>query len=176
MLGKTKHILDHKSLHILYCSLVLPYLNYCVEIWGNTYKTNLKPLCILQKKAIRIANKAGYLDHTNILFLQSHIMKLMDLVEYKTALIMYKARKNILPGNIQKMFNDREGGYNLRREQNFKVQCVKLKSKSMCISVCGVQLWNRMSTALQLSPNMSSFKRAYKNIIFGRYQDEEGRC
>ena len=27
VLAKAKHILDYKSLHILYCSMVLPYLN-----------------------------------------------------------------------------------------------------------------------------------------------------
>ena len=30
------------------CTLILPYLNYCCEAWGNTYK----PLYIIQKKVI----------------------------------------------------------------------------------------------------------------------------
>ena len=42
--------LDVKSLRILYCSLCSPYLNYCVEVWGNTYSTNILPIVILQKK------------------------------------------------------------------------------------------------------------------------------
>ena len=31
------NILNQKSLFTLYCSLVLPYLYYACEIWGNTY-------------------------------------------------------------------------------------------------------------------------------------------
>lgn len=27
-----------------YCSLLLPYLSYCVVVWGNTYATNIEPL------------------------------------------------------------------------------------------------------------------------------------
>ena len=33
---------------------------------------------------------------------------------------MYKAKNNLLLGNIQKMFLDREGGYNLRQNFNLK--------------------------------------------------------
>lgn len=176
VLGKTKHILDNKSLYILYCSLVLPYLNYCVEIWGNTYKSNLKPLCTLQKRAIRIINKLGYLEHTNTLFLKSHAMKLRDLAEFKTAQIMFRARNNSLPGNIQKMFCDREGGYNLRGESNFKKQAVHSTMKSMCISVCGVNLWNGLSVELKQSTNIIHLKKTYKRIIFQRYMDEEALC
>ena len=33
---------------------------------------------------------------------------------------MSKARNNILPGNIQKMFSDGEGDYNLRGELNLR--------------------------------------------------------
>ena len=36
VLSKAKHFLNYAALHILYCSLILPYLNYCVEVWGNT--------------------------------------------------------------------------------------------------------------------------------------------
>ena len=37
-----------------------------------------------------------------MLFSQLHAMKLMDLFEYKTALIMFRARTKLSPGNIQK--------------------------------------------------------------------------
>ena len=36
-----KNILNQKSLFTIYCSLVLPYLNYACEIWGNTYASRI---------------------------------------------------------------------------------------------------------------------------------------
>lgn len=35
---------------------------------------------------------------------------------------MYKARNNLLTYNIWKMFQDREGGYNLKEKPKFKTQ------------------------------------------------------
>ena len=75
VLCEAKHILDQKSFHILYCSMILPYINYCVEVWGNTSKISLLPLVTLQKQAISIINKAGYYDHNNLLFLHSLTIK-----------------------------------------------------------------------------------------------------
>ncbi len=40
----------------------------------------------------------------NIQFLKSHALIFRDLVELKSAVIMYKARNNVLPGNVQNMF------------------------------------------------------------------------
>lgn len=45
------------------------------------------------------------------LFLKSNTLKLLDTVELKTAQIVYKARNNLLPGNLQKLFKEREGRY-----------------------------------------------------------------
>ena len=67
ILGKTRQALNYSSLYTLYCTLITPYLNYCVEVWGNTYRTNLQPICIMQKKAIRIVNNVGYL------YIQPHL-------------------------------------------------------------------------------------------------------
>ena len=58
----------------------------------------------VQKRAIRIVNNVGFIDPTNSPFLQSKTQKFMDLVNQKTALIMYKARNNLLPPNIKNMF------------------------------------------------------------------------
>lgn len=37
ILNKVKYSLPYHTMKMLYCSMILPYLNYCVEIWGNTY-------------------------------------------------------------------------------------------------------------------------------------------
>ena len=108
ILYKAKDILNYNSLYMLYNTLILPYLTYCIEVWGNTYQSNLKPLVTIQKRAIRISHKVGYHDHTNTLFLSSKTMKFLDLVQFSsTAQIIYKARNKLLPGNILKYFSDR---------------------------------------------------------------------
>ena len=86
--------------------MILPYLNYCVEVWGTTYKISL----LTDKRSIRIINKAGYYDRTNLLFLHSRTMKFNDLVDYQVAQIMFKARNQLLPGNIQKKKIGQRGG------------------------------------------------------------------
>ena len=47
---KAKQLLDREALVMLYDSLFVPYLTYCSEIWGNTYKTNINCVHLLQKK------------------------------------------------------------------------------------------------------------------------------
>ena len=173
VLSKARHVLDYKSLRMLYCSLVLPYLNYCSEVWGNTYKSSLHAITILQKRAIRIIHNVGYRDHTNSLFLNSNLLKFMDIIEYKTAIIMYKARNKQLPANIQVLFSDREGGYNLRGELKLKTAFARIKVKSFCISVCGVQLWNNMNVEIMQCSNMIQFKKRYKQNIIMRYKEDE---
>ena len=51
VLYKSSKILDILSLKTLYCSLFLPYLSYCCEVWGTTYKTTVGKLEVLQKKS-----------------------------------------------------------------------------------------------------------------------------
>ena len=173
VLSKAKYLLNSKALHIVYCSLILPYLNYCVEVWGNTYKSSLLPLCTLQKRAIRMVHKAGFQDHTNQLFINSCLLKLPDLVEFQTAQLMYKARNKQLPDNIQKLFTDREGGYDYRGNLNFRTRIVRTTMKRMCTSVSGVKVWNKLSQELKQCPSMSVFKKRLRLMIFNKYRDDD---
>ena len=52
VLYRVRHLLTNTAVYNLYCTLILPYLNYCCEAWGNTYKSRIQPLYIIQKKAI----------------------------------------------------------------------------------------------------------------------------
>ena len=50
MLTKLKHYVPEFILHSLYCTLVLPYINYGILIWGNTCKTYLNKIHRLNTK------------------------------------------------------------------------------------------------------------------------------
>ena len=170
VLSKAKNMLDHKSLHILYCSLVLPYLNYCAEIWGNTYKCTLQSISLMQKRAIRIIHNAGYTEHTNALFLKSKTLKFTDLVQFQTGQVMYKAINNLLPGNIQKLFFNREGDYNLRGVNNLKQLTVRTTLRTFSITICGVKLWNSLGVELKQCPSVTQFKKRYKRMVLTQYE------
>ena len=50
LLNRVKYILKYDSMLSLYNTLILPYLTYCCEIWGNTYETRLKGFVMIQRK------------------------------------------------------------------------------------------------------------------------------
>ena len=90
---KSRCLLDVKSQSLLYFSLFIPYIDYCSEIWGNTYLHNLWPIFYLQKRVMRIIYGAKAQDHTNNLFINLNVMKFFDNIEYKTA--CYKTEINL---------------------------------------------------------------------------------
>ena len=71
-----KDKLDKQSLRIIYSILILHLIDYCCEIWGNTFKCRLEKLIVLLKKAIRVIEGLNYLDLTNEAFGNCRCFKL----------------------------------------------------------------------------------------------------
>ena len=139
--------LDTFSLKILYCSLFMPYLSYCSEIWGKIYITYINSLYLLQKKVVRTMSKVGRLDHTNALFVD---LKLSDLIDLKIAIIVFKVKQKVLPPNIMNYFKMiKKDSYKTRHTQDFKQVYTRTTHKSMNISIYGVKLWNQFEKKLK---------------------------
>lgn len=170
ILYKVKDLLNEKSLYTLYCSLVLPYITYCVEVWGNTYKTNTNSIFMLQKRAIRIVKKTNYREPTNSLFIELKALKFKELVELKTLQIMYKANNHQLPESIQGLFTERECQHDLRGTCMFKKNQVRTNAKYHCISVKGVILWNSCQEELKICGSLSKLKKLFKNKTLKLYE------
>ena len=80
VISKSSFYLYKSALHTLHFSLVHPYLQYCIRLWGSTYPTNLKRLVLLQKRAMRIISKSCYADaHTEPIFKSCCILPLNDM-------------------------------------------------------------------------------------------------
>lgn len=152
ILYKSRNVMNSKALHLIYYSLIVPYISYCVELWGSIFKTAINSILKLQKRAICIINKADYYAHTEPLFLNSHVMKFYDLFYYKKKMqIMFRAKLKILPDSIQRFFSIQDSPYNLRGACKFTVQKAKKGMKRRCVSIIGVKFWNDANINLKTS-------------------------
>ena len=79
IITKLKMSFPKYILKTLYSTLILPYLNYGVLAWGNSYNYQLDKLLILQKRVMRIICHTDRLSHTNCLFFENKILKIHDL-------------------------------------------------------------------------------------------------
>ena len=79
------------SVMTFYNSLIKPHFTYCISCWGNTSKTNLNKLYILQKKISRILTKSDYLAHSQPLFEKIGMMTIYELLNYFVGIFVYKS-------------------------------------------------------------------------------------
>ena len=124
IMNRVKHCLISSALYSLYCTLILSYLSYCCEIWGNTYTSRIYPLYIMHKRAIRICVDSDCRAHTRPLFYQFKTLCLPDLVNFNSMVFMYKVFNNSLPNNLlvyfKKVYDCHQ--HNTRKNNvNFKI-------------------------------------------------------
>ena len=99
-----------KILRQVYISLVQPYLNYCIPLWGaNFYSDSLTKLFILQKKCIRIvARKTEKIDnmfqHTKPIFFKLKLLSISSLYYYSTASFATRILTTEIPRSIFNLF------------------------------------------------------------------------
>ena len=124
---KASKLINYEGMFTIYCSLFLPYLTYCCEIWGNTYTTNVNCLYVIQKKLVRINHHEGRLAHTNCLFQQMHSLKFHD------AIVMFKLYYGKLPTLLQSRFMRSQNIHNTRSKNTFIVRYSRTNLKAMCM-------------------------------------------
>ena len=136
-------VLTSSALYSLYCTLVMPYLTYCCEVWGNNYKTRIQSLFILQKRAIRICLNTNYKCHTKPLFYQLRSLNVFDIIDLNSLVFMYKALHNLLPTNLLSYFkkvNDSHNHNIINNTLSFKVRFRRTSKKALSICIKGSQI------------------------------------
>ena len=162
-----KFILPSNVLNILYNSLVLPHLNYCNYIWGNTYKSHLQKLYILQKKSIRLITKSHMQSASKPLLKKNHILPLHELITFNTLIFMYSVKNGIFPLEYCSMFtlNSNIYPYATRQKDHFHVPKVRLSSSLNSLAFIGIKKWNQLPTSFKHCSTLSCFKTLSRNYL-----------
>ena len=103
ILTKFKYFVPENILYSLYCTLILPYINYGVLIWGNTCKIYLDKIFKLQKWAIRTISNSHYRSHTGPLFSKFNILNVHDTFKLNLGTFIYRHHSNQLPPIFQRI-------------------------------------------------------------------------
>lgn len=170
VLSKLKKYVPLNILKYIYNAIILPHLNYCNEIWGNSYKVHLDKLYILQKRAVRIITSSNFNERSSPLFVKLRTLPLYDLVNLNVLMFMFKFHNGLLPSIFNDMFrtNAQTHNYNTRNSNNLCQPLSRLTSRKQTLRFTGVKEWNSVCNDLRLSKTSSRFKKVYKEQCFKR--------
>ena len=87
IITRARYLLNKKQLILLYNALILPYITYCLVIWGSIYESTLQPVILLQKRAIRLIAGLGRMAHTSPLFRELKMLKVVDLLRHQLLIV-----------------------------------------------------------------------------------------
>lgn len=81
------------SVHVLkqlYNTLIYPYLNYAVVVWGKAYPSNLNKLCSLQNKCIPCMFFVNSRESSQVFYELLDILKFDNIVKLSTCILAHK--------------------------------------------------------------------------------------
>ncbi len=97
ILNRLKRFLPIETKILIYNSLVVSHLNCGLLIWGFKCEKITK----LQKNIVRILSLSTYNAHTEPLFKQLKLLKIIDIFKLRELKFYYKYKNNKLPQYLQ---------------------------------------------------------------------------
>ena len=171
MLTKMKHYVPGYILYSLYCTLVVPYINYGILIWGNTCKTYLDKIFKLQKWAIRTISLEHYRSHTGPLFEKHSILNVFDSFKLELGVFMYKHQTNLLPKTFSNYFikHNQVHKYPTRNAEDYSVHRTKKMFADRSIRITGPTLWNSLDTKIKHCKSTKHLRNEFKSSLISKY-------
>ena len=172
VMNKLKYSIPTRILHTIYCSLVLPYINYAILIWGNTCKTYLDKILKLQKWAIRMISGSHYRSHAAPLFAKNNILTVTDTYTLELGIFMFKYHINDLPVAFKNYFKKRSDihSYQTRHVNDLNISFNKKAFTDNAIRTSGPFLWNSLPHKLKESKSVKQFRNQLKQNIILTYE------
>ena len=174
IINKLKSFLSVKILLLLYNSLILPHLHYCLLAWGQ----KLERLSNIQKRAARIITNSGFNAHSEPIFKGLKLLKLGDIYKLQLLKFYYKLKNDKLPlyfNSIPLFTNETIHNYNTRRRCNMFITRTSRLYTTQGIRHQLVHVLNDTPDSIKTKVNTHSFQgfsTYIKRYYIGKYETE----
>ena len=174
-LYQLRKYVDYKMLVMVYNSTLHSHLMYCISSWGSASNSNMRPLFLLQKRAMRIITHSNRRTRTTPLFSRLQILKLHDIYKLEIAKLMHKVHKkalnicNTLTNNYTLLDNIHSRNTRRKHQKNYFVTRVSSKQAQKCSQYNGPKIWNEIPLQLK-EMNFFKFKKELKRKLICAYK------
>ena len=170
IIGQARRFMSEPQLFLLYNTMVLPHLQYCLINWGNfkgDHNLGLgKRLLTLQKCFLRIICGADRISHADPLFSKLGTFKVDDLFTQSVRVFSYQQSKGMLPDGMSALVKRAAHGHFTRGARDgFFVD----RSHGRSIRSIAPRLWNSLPLRLKQSPSVAAFKDGSKMDLLAPY-------
>ena len=169
ILAKLKNDLTLHAMRTLYVSMIHPLLRYGLIFWGSASNCRLNRLVVSQKKAIRVINRAGYVDHSEPLFKKSFILKFEDLHKLEMCKFIFK---DLCDCNEHFNFTpiSSSHGYGTRNNLHLSLPQPRINILRNSVFFKGINLYNQLADSIKSAPSRFSFKSQLKKSYIRAYE------
>lgn len=160
ILYKCRKYFDSDTLLMLYSSFVYPHFTYCLSVWGNTCKTYLKPLVLLQDRAIRLISGVKKGHDMSILFEKYKLLPFHKIYMYSVQCFNFKFHHSILPEIFNTFFKRNSDVHqrNTKSKDLLHVPICRSEPRSISISFSGVRCYNYFYSRVNLGSTLNQYK------------------
>ena len=163
--------LPKSVLKLIYNTLIIPHINYCITAWGNAHDRYIQRIILLQKRAIRIVVHAPFLAHTKPIFSSLKLLRVNDMYNFQVGIFMYLSHHCLLPKSLLELFflNSNFHNYSTRSANNYHLPKSHTAFFQRTIIYTGPHLWNSLPCAIRNSKSLNIFKSRYKQYLLNTY-------
>ena len=168
IITKARKYFSSECMISLYHSFIYPYLIYCNHIWGNTYKSSLSKLQVLQNKAVRIVTGSNPRTNTELLYKSNGLLNLHGINSCLIGKFMFNVYHRKVPHIFEGFFtqNHEIHDHNTRIASHFHIPCCSTNLSQTSIRFQGAIMWNKILKS-DINPDCSeaSFKQMLKKCV-----------
>ena len=161
ILTKLRYNLPRRLMKTVYYALFKPHIDYCIA------KTNLEPISISMKKAVRIITFSKFDEHAQPLFKDLNLLNIQQTIKFNLGKFMWDVKENNFPNHIINYLNINKKTKSFRTitVTNKHVPLYRTKYKSYFLSTTGVTLWRDLPCHIKETATRKLFAKLYWKFL-----------
>ena len=164
-LKKFKFTFSRKTFHKIYCSFILPILEYGCEVWGGCNKGEEDKLEKVQLEAARLVTGLPLFASRESLYFETGWEKLKDRRERRKICTFHKIYHKLAPEYLVEISESYSSTnpYNLRRTDEFNIPRYRLNTTINSFYPSTIRSWNNTNAEARHNPSINQFKSYLKS-------------
>ena len=163
-----RNSLDTDCKLLIYNSLIISHLNYCLPIWSNLTSKQTTAIQVIMNKALRSIFNIKKRDSCSLIYKQNKLLQFKENTTYMKLTYIKSLCLKTTPNNIRSLIEfERNTTYQTRNQSDklrlqetlFKKQSLKNQSLNDAI-----ERWNKLNPQIKNLP-MNKFKKTLKFLL-----------